>query len=310
LSRRLRKQGRDISGVLILDKPTGPSSNQILQNMRHLYQARKAGHTGVLDPLASGVLPICFGAATRYSQYLLDSDKTYDARVLFGLSTVSGDMDGEVLARADVERIDVPRLEAALAGMKGVQQQTAPLYSALKVDGRPMYALARSGIQVERKVRQIQVYALDLLSVEGPEIVIRVRCSKGTYIRSLAETLGEAMGLPSVLTALRRTGSAGFVLDQAYTPEAVRLVFGQQGFSGIDGLLQPVDDALRAFESLQLDEKSAYDVRRGLLVSVQSASAGTFRLYTPCKTFIGLGEVDTDGQLSALRLMPTAQTPP
>ncbi|MDY6983020.1 MAG: tRNA pseudouridine(55) synthase TruB, partial [Pseudomonadota bacterium] len=190
----MKRELRNIDGLLILDKPSGPTSNRCLQQVKHLLRAAKAGHTGALDPLASGVLPLCFGEATKVSQFLLDSDKAYRARVKLGITTATGDSEGEVLASAPVPTFSVDEIETALAKFRGVITQQPSIYSALKQNGVPLYQLAREGKEITPKFRDVTIHSLQLLAHEGDEIDIEVSCSKGTYVRTLAEDIGKALG--------------------------------------------------------------------------------------------------------------------
>ena len=210
---QVRRPKRCVDGVLLLDKPYDISSNGALQKARWLYTAAKAGHTGVLDPLATGLLPLCFGEATKFSSYLLDADKAYRATVCFGSNTTTGDIEGEVVRERPVT-FDREQLLTAMRGFVGEIDQVPPMYSALKHQGRPLYEYARAGIVIERPARHITIYSLDLIEFDGREAVIDVVCSKGTYIRTLSEDLGELLGAGAHLTGLRRTRTAGFSLEQ------------------------------------------------------------------------------------------------
>ena len=219
-----RRKGRAVTGILVLDKPVGPSSNQVLQRVRHLFNAAKAGHTGNLDPLASGVLPICLGEATKLSQFLLDSDKAYQATVSFGVKTTTGDSEGEVVEERNVASLTTDEVTAVLNSFVGVFDQTQPMHSALKVDGQPLYKLARQGKEVERKARRIEVHSIEMLSFKPGAVAtsdIRVSCSKGTYIRTLSEDIAAALGLPGHMSALRRTATGPFDLRQSVDLETL-----------------------------------------------------------------------------------------
>lgn len=222
---RARVQRRPVHGVLLLDKPLGLSSNQALQKTKWLLRAEKAGHTGTLDPLASGVLPLCFGAATKFSQLQLDADKTYEATLRLGVTTTTGDAEGEVLARHAVPAFTPEQLEAVRQRFVGRIMQVPPMHSALKKDGKALYEYAREGIEVERAPRQVEIHDLQLMPVQdaqgAPAIDIRVRCSKGTYIRTLGEDIGAALGCGGHLTRLRRVATGPFTADQCITLEAL-----------------------------------------------------------------------------------------
>ncbi|MEX0614758.1 MAG: tRNA pseudouridine(55) synthase TruB, partial [Methylophaga sp.] len=212
---RRKKSGRDLTGILIVDKPSGVSSNRVLQIVKRLYQANKAGHTGTLDPLASGVLPICLGEATKLSTHLLDADKIYQVTCRLGIATNSGDSDGEVIAEQPIPAFTIESLSLLLTDFTGQQTQIPPMFSALKHQGQPLYKLARQGIEIERKARQITIYDLQLLAVTNDSFTLEVACSKGTYIRTLVQDIAAAMGSCGHVSMLRRTAAAGYDLSQA-----------------------------------------------------------------------------------------------
>ncbi len=294
---------RDVDGILILDKPTGCSSNQALQQVRKLYHARKAGHCGSLDPLASGILPICLGEATKFSSFLLGANKTYRATCRLGQTTTTGDAEGEVIETAPVQ-VDETQIRQTLDLFVGETDQVPPMHSALKHKGKRLYQLAREGKQVERKPRQIKIYQLTLLSHTDDSLSIEVSCSKGTYIRTLAEDIGAALGCGAHLSALRRTAVDTFVERDAVTIEHLETL-QQQGT--IDELLLPVTRALMQFPELKLDAAASSDICHGKQVQLgQSQSPGLCRLVSDKECFIGLGEVRPDGELKAKRLMNTA----
>lgn len=244
---RSRVPRRALDGVLLLDKGIGLSSNDALIRAKRLFLAQKAGHTGTLDPLASGLLPLCFGEATKFSQDLLEADKTYEATMRLGIRTSTGDAEGEVLEARPVE-VGVPEIEAALVRFRGPISQVPPMYSALKRDGKPLYEYARAGQVVERAARDVTIHALELLGAELPDVTFRVTCSKGTYVRTLAEDIGETLGCGAHLVALRRTGVGALTLDHAVTLEALE----HMEAAARDGCLQPVDALLSTFPSVTL----------------------------------------------------------
>ncbi len=297
---------RDVDGILILDKPFGCSSNQALQQVRKLYCARKAGHCGSLDPMATGVLPICLGQATRFSSYLLSANKTYRATCCLGKTTVTGDAEGEVTATATVD-VDAVRIKQVLDEFTGESEQIPPMYSALKHQGKRLYQLAREGIQLERKPRRIEIQQLTLLSFCGENLSFQVSCSKGTYIRTLAEDIGAALGCGAHLTALHRVAVDSFVELGAVTmPQLQELAL--RGQRRIDALLLPVTSALRQFPELRLNASDSVDIRLGKQISVdQSGIIGLCQLVSSEHGFIGLGEVGPHGKLAAKRLMNTAR---
>ncbi|MCH8499441.1 MAG: tRNA pseudouridine(55) synthase TruB [Marinobacter sp.] len=290
-----RRRGRDVNGILVIDKPQGLTSNAVLQQVKQLLGAAKAGHTGALDPLATGVLPLCFGEATKFAQLMLDSDKAYVARGKLGVITDSGDSDGQVMEQRPVpEGLTAADLEAVLANFRGPIEQVPSMYSALKHKGRPLYEYAREGITVERPARPVTIFQLELLSVTGDEFDIVVRCSKGTYIRSLVEDIGAALGCGAHVTALRRTEAAGYGLEQSHQVaelEAQRA----QGLS-LDGLLLPVESGLTFLSEVALAGPSLVSLLNGQPVRIADQSiSGFVRLYGDGK-FLGLGEAEPAGE--------------
>ncbi|WP_116141540.1 tRNA pseudouridine(55) synthase TruB [Trinickia diaoshuihuensis] len=246
-SQRPRVPRRALDGVLLLDKGVGLSSNDALVRAKRLLLAQKAGHTGTLDPLASGLLPLCFGEATKFSQDLLEADKTYEATMRLGIRTSTGDAEGEVLETLPVD-VDLPRIEAALARFRGPISQVPPMYSALKRDGKPLYEYARAGQVVERAAREVTIHRLELLDVAVPDVTFRVTCSKGTYVRTLAEDIGTALGCGAHLVVLRRTGIGALTLEHAVTLEALEVMQATDR----DACLRPVDALLSTFPLLRL----------------------------------------------------------
>jgi tRNA pseudouridine55 synthase len=297
---------RDVDGILILDKPIGCSSNQALQQVRKLYRARKAGHCGSLDPLATGILPICLGEATKFSSYLLGANKTYRATCRLGETTTTGDTEGEVVESRPVA-VEVTQVERSLTQFVGEIEQIPPMYSALKHQGKRLYQLARKGIQVERKARQVTIYRLALLSCSGDSLSFEVSCSKGTYIRTLAEDIGAVLGCGAHLTALHRSAVDSFVEQDAITMDQLQLL-EQKGMDQLDDLLLPVTRAVVQFPELILDASSSLMISQGKRVQLgASEAAGLRRLVTDEGRFMGLGKVASDGELAAKRLMNTAR---
>lgn len=300
-----KPQKRAVNGVLLLDKPQGLSSNTALQKARRLYRAEKAGHTGVLDPLATGLLPVCFGEAAKFAQYLLDADKAYTATLKLGEATSTGDAEGEVVAtgRADIPYED---FQTACRALTGSIRQVPPMFSALKHEGKPLYEYARKGIVIERKPRDITVYSIDIRSFSPPEAVIDVRCSKGTYIRTLSEDIAKHIGTFAHLTALRRTETAGFSIGQTHTLEKL------EGLdeAARDGLLLPCDVLVEHLPRLVLPEPSVRLLKFGQQPAYSGNSVSSdmpIRIYDENGTFIGLVEYQVEtGRLKALRLMNTA----
>ena len=299
-----RKRGQRIHGILVVDKPQNFSSNAVLQRCRRALDAQKAGHTGALDPLATGVLPICFGDATKYSQYLLDADKAYLADVCFGETRSTGDAEGEVLTQYDASGLSQESVEQALDRFRGPIAQVPPMYSALKKDGKPLYKLARQGIEIERPAREVTIYSLvlhDFKPGEQPVARIAVRCSKGTYIRTLGEDIGAVLGVGAFLSGLRRTHAGPFDLSQALTLDQVESV----GASVIDQLL-PIDAGLSHLPRFVVDDHEAEKLLLGQAVNVLNPSNdGIVRIARVTHEFIGLGTVSEGHVLSPLRMIAT-----
>ena len=291
---------RVVDGVLLLDKPQGVSSNGALQTARRLLNAAKAGHTGTLDPMASGLLPLTFGEATKFSQMLLDADKTYEAVVQLGVETDSGDAEGKVLASSAVA-VERSALETVLERFRGQIEQVPPMYSALKRDGKALYEYAREGIELEREARRVTIHALELLEFAGERFTIRVHCSKGTYIRSLAMDIGAALGCGAHLAALRRTVIGAFDLSAAVTLEALEAT----GERARDTLLAPVDALVAGFPVLRLDAEAARGLLQGRTLALDGGQPGAkVRAYGP-DGFLGLAQWQDDGRLAARRLIAT-----
>ena len=290
---------RKVDGVLLLDKPTGLTSNTALQKARRLFNAAKAGHTGTLDPLATGLLPICFGEATKFAGELLTADKRYSATVQLGVRTDTADAEGQVLETRPVT-VSREQVEAVLDRFRGDIQQVPPMHSALKRDGRPLYEYARKGIELERAPRPVTVYSLDLCSFGEDRIVFDVDCSKGTYVRTLAQDIGEVLGCGGHLSALRRTRIGSLFLDRAVTLEALESLSQEARYA----LLQPADSLLANVQRLDLDAATAQRFCRGQAVSVgQGMLNGQLRVYGTGGRFLGLGCVASDGLLAPVRLV-------
>lgn len=294
------RKGQAIDGVLLLDKPRDITSNGALQSARRLLGAAKAGHTGTLDPMATGLLPLCFGEATKFSSLLLDASKVYRARITFGIATATGDVQGEVLQRTDIGALGSVQIVRVLEGLIGEQEQVPPMYSALKHAGRPLYEYARAGQQIERASRRIQVYSLEISSVERTDAEIRIEVSKGTYIRSLAEEVGLRLGVGAHLSALRREGVAGFRVEQAVTLDRLAESPPEQRRSW----LLPTDALLAGLPRIDLDETRSRKLRQGGAVAVE-APGELVRLYDPSGSFIGVGRAAGEGVVAPQRLLQT-----
>ncbi len=300
---QVKRIRRKVDGVLIFDKPHGFSSNAALQKVRWLLNAEKAGHTGSLDPLATGVLPLCFGEATKFSQYLLDADKAYETVMQLGVTTTTGDAEGEVIERRDVA-VGQADIEALLPRFRGDIQQVPPMYSALKKDGQPLYKLARAGEVVEREARSVTISRLELLACEGDKVRLAVGCSKGTYIRTLVEDLGALLGCGAHVVELRRTQAGPFGLDQAISLEELEAVHAEGGSEAVDRFLLPVDCGLTDWPLIQLTEHSAYYWLHGQPVRAPEAPKfGMMRVQDHTGRFIGIGEVSDDGRVAPRRLI-------
>ena len=298
--KRIRRQ---VHGVLVLDKPRGFSSNAALQKVRWLLNAEKAGHTGSLDPLATGVLPLCFGEATKFSQYLLDADKGYSTVAQLGITTTTGDAEGEVLERRAVA-VDEAAIQAALPAFRGEIEQIPPMYSALKRDGQPLYKLARAGEVVEREARSVTIARLELLALQEDRATLEVACSKGTYVRTLVEDLGARLGCGAHVAELRRTQAGPFGLAQAISLEELEAAHAEGGSAALDRFLLPVDSGLEHWPLVQLTQHSAYYWLHGQPVRAANAPKfGLMRVQDDQGRFIGIGEIDDEGQVAPRRLI-------
>ena len=294
----VKRSWQRVDGVLLLDKATGITSNSALQGARRLFSAAKAGHTGTLDPLATGLLPLCFGEATKFSADLLDADKTYEADVLFGVTTDTGDADGVVIRQCR-PAFGISDLEAAMGGFRGAITQVPPMYSALKVDGKPLYRLARQGIEIERTPRQVSILELQLLDFAGERCRFHISCSKGTYIRTLMEDIGNALGCGAHLTALRRVRVGALSIAKAFTldqllalPETERAI-----------CLLPPDALLQSLPAVYLDESASLRFCHGNPVQIGvDGVLGKCRVYDTNR-LLGVGEADVSGSVKPKRLV-------
>ncbi|EKE17781.1 MAG: hypothetical protein ACD_10C00274G0003 [uncultured bacterium] len=297
---QVKKTWKQVDGVLLLDKPIGLTSNDALQKVRRLFSAAKGGHTGTLDPLATGLLPLCFGEATKFSADLLNADKTYEAVIRLGITTDSGDAEGKIIASAAVD-VSISDIYRVLPQFTGHIQQTPPMHSALKLNGRPLYELARQGIEVERQPRAVTIYAIDMLDFSADSLTIRVACSKGTYIRVLAADIGQALGCGAHLSALRRTVVGGLDLAQAVTLAELQML----GENERGGCLQAVDALLHSLPVLSVEGEAAERFRHGNPIDLPDGFAGKIRIYADAR-LIGVGEPGSDGRLWPKRLVQLA----
>lgn len=295
---RIKRTWQRVDGVLLLDKATGVTSNAALQSARRLFSAAKAGHTGTLDPLATGLLPLCFGEATKFSADLLDADKTYEASVQFGVTTDTGDADGLVLRRCP-PTFARQELDAVMASFRGAITQIPPMYSALKFEGKPLYRLARQGLEVERTPRHVSIFELELLEYSGEHCRFRVSCSKGTYIRTLMEDIGNALGCGAHLTALRRVAVGALSVSDAFTID--RLVALSE--SERAACLSPPDALLQSLPMVCLDENASIRFCHGNpVLSGSATAAGKCRVYD-ANRLLGVGEIDAAGHVKPRRLV-------
>ncbi|MEO1768078.1 tRNA pseudouridine(55) synthase TruB [Thiobacter aerophilum] len=296
----MKRDKRPVDGVLLLDKPVGVSSNGALQHVKRLYRAAKAGHTGNLDPIASGLLPICFGEATKFSQYLTDADKRYRAQIRLGQTTDTGDAEGRLLATHPV-RVNLQALQAVLRQFVGEIEQVPPMHSALKHQGRPLYHYARKGVEVERMPRRITIFELTLLGFDGHSLFeVDVHCSKGTYIRVLAEDIGRVLGCGAHMAALRRTGVDGFTIERSIALDRLDAMSDAER----DRQLLPADVLVAHLPRIDLDADGAFYFRRGQgLWMPRLQVSQEYRIYDEKQQFIGVGRGDRDGRLAPRRLV-------
>ena len=303
---RRKNKGRNVSGVLLLDKPQGCSSNHILQKVKHLFGAAKAGHTGSLDPLATGMLPVCLGEATKISAFLLDSDKRYHLQCQLGVSTTTGDAEGEVLETQDVSSITEQDVKAVLPEFIGEIQQIPPMYSALKHNGERLYKLARQGIEVERKARSVTIYDIEFISLRTDDqqrliLELEVACSKGTYVRTLAEDIAKKLHCGAHITALRRLSVGPYDGEMLTIEQLAELA--AQGEEKLDSCLQPIDSGVADWPDVHLGTDAAFYVQQGQAVMVPHApTQGWVRIYEHSH-FLGLGEIQDDGLVAPRRMI-------
>lgn len=296
---QIKRVKRNINGVLLLDKPLGFSSNQALQKVKWLFQAAKAGHTGTLDPLATGLLPICLGEATKFAQYITDADKTYVATMKLGVMTKTGDAEGEVLTTAPVN-VNQIQFEQICRQFVGNISQMPPMYSALKYEGKALYEYAREGVDIERQARLIEIKHISVDEFSNDVARITVSCSKGTYIRTLAEDIGAKLGCGAHLIGLRRIETSGFDIAQAVTIEQLEALT----IEARDALLMPVDAGISNLPCVMLGADAAYFLKQGQAVwQAGRISKGELRIYDENNQFIGLGFLQDDGKIAPKRLI-------
>ncbi|MDP3008498.1 MAG: tRNA pseudouridine(55) synthase TruB [Methylococcales bacterium] len=292
-----RKSGLNVHGILLLDKRLSVSSNKALQEVRRLFNANKAGHTGSLDPLATGLLPLCFGEATKVSGMMLDDDKRYAVTVQLGVMTDTGDAEGAVLETKPVPPLSLEQIHTCLQHFTGDIEQVPPMYSALKHNGKKLYELAREGITIDRKARHITLYEIKLLDFADDLLSLEVFCSKGTYIRSLAEDIGHYFGCGGTVTVLRRLQAGQFQLANAHTIEQLTAMSAQE----LNACLMAVDEPLQSIPEVQLSDAQATAIQYGQTISHNNPQSGAVRLYHN-ELFLGLGEMTLNGKLSPKKL--------
>ena len=299
-----RKRGRDIHGVFLLDKPQGMSSNDIMQKVKRIFQANKAGHTGALDPLATGMLPICLGEATKFSQFLLDADKRYLVTAKLGERTDTSDAEGQIVETRDVN-VKTPEILTALEQFRGDILQVPTMFSALKHNGKPLYEYARQGITVEREARPITIFELNFIEYNVPYLTLEVHCSKGTYIRTLVDDLGEALGCGAHVTMLRRTAVADYPTEKMLDWNALQSLAAQQDLALLDALLLPMDTAVAKLPALTLNESQTQGIGFGQRIKFDNLNRlqGQVRLFSHENRFLGVAVIDENNVIRPQRLV-------
>lgn len=301
---RPRKRGRDIHGVFLLDKPQGMSSNDILQKVKRIYQANKAGHTGALDPLATGMLPICLGEATKFSQFLLDADKRYLVTAKLGERTDTSDAEGEVIQIREV-KVETHDILTALSRFRGDLMQVPTMFSALKHQGKPLYEYARQGITVEREARPITVFELNFIEYNAPFLTLEVHCSKGTYIRTLVDDLGEYLGCGAHVTMLRRTAVSDYPAEKMLSWEQLQQLAENQTLEALDNLLLATDSAVSTLPRLDLTATQTQAVKFGQRVKFDNLQQlyGQVRLFSDQNSFLGVADLGQDNVIRPSRMV-------
>lgn len=295
---------KSIHGILLLNKPIKWSSNGVLQRVKRLFQAKKAGHTGSLDPLATGMLPICFGEATKFSQFLLDADKIYDVVALLGVQTSTGDGEGEVIAEHSVTHITQEQIKTVLQNFLGEIEQVPPMHSALKHEGQPLYKLARKGVEVERKARTVTIFSIEFVAYDKARLALRVHCSKGTYIRTLVEDIGSALACGAYVVELHRTMVQPYEGAKMYTLEDLEAIANEEGEAGLLACLLPLDTSVKSFPAVQLSASATFCMRTGQSIkSTFPIESHLVRLISDGGQFIGMGEVIAGGTIKPHRLL-------
>jgi tRNA pseudouridine55 synthase len=300
----IKSPKKNIDGILLLDKPLHLTSNGALQRVKYLFSAKKAGHTGSLDPLATGMLPLCFGEATKFSQFLLESDKSYQVTIQLGVQTTTGDAEGEVIATKSVDAFSEKQLIEVLRQFEGTIQQIPPMFSAIKIQGKPLYELARKGIEIEREPRIVHIYHLQLLDVLQDKISLDIHCSKGTYVRTLAEDIGEKLGCGAHVIELRRTTVSPYDQIKMHTMKEIEDIHAQYGSDALKELLIPIETAVQSLPLVTLSTSAQFYIRTGQPVMVPHLPTdGMVRLYSQAGQFLGVGDIMDDGRVAPKRLI-------
>ncbi len=293
-----KNKGRALNGLLLFDKPAGESSNRVLQKVKRIFNAAKAGHTGTLDPLATGLLVICFGRTTKISDYLLAVDKQYRVVLKLGVTTDSADADGEILEQRDASKVTKEQILQQAASLTGSIEQIPPMYSALKHQGSRLYKLARKGIEVERAPRKVEIHSFELIEQQQDLVTMQVHCSKGTYIRTLVEDLGKLLSCGAHVAELRRTSLGPFTDPRMYNFSELEQ-FAEQGFSALDQSLLPADHALQGWPAILIDENQMVDIRNGHAMHLANLpDEGLVRIYDMDQQFYGIGTIREDGRMA------------
>lgn len=294
----------NINGILLLDKPKGFTSNGALQRVKRLFKASKAGHTGSLDPIATGMLPICFGQATKFSQFLLDSDKSYRVVAKLGEETTTGDIEGEVVKTGSIATITASNIESVIATYRGAINQVPPMFSAIKHQGKPLYELARKGIEIKREPRPVHIYSLTVEHFENDLLTLYVHCSKGTYVRTLVEEIGRDLGCYAHVQALHRIYVSPYQDALMYTLSSLEEIGERDGLHALHALLLPVESSVNVFPAVKLSSSAAFYLQQGQSIRIPSAIQHSIvRLLSDDARFIGMGEVMADGSIKPMRLV-------
>lgn len=295
---------RNVNGILLLDKSANITSNAALQAVKRIFRAKKAGHTGSLDPIATGMLPLCFGEATKFSQFLLESDKTYHVVAKLGVETATGDSEGAVTLSKDASHVNETMIKEAIKSFVGEIEQIPPMYSAIKFQGKPLYELARKGIEIERKPRLTKIFAIDFISFDKDEFTFNVHCSKGTYIRTLVEDIGRVLQCGAHVIALRRLTVTPYRHSSMYTLTQLEDIAEDRGFEGLNTCLLPVETSVQIYPAIQLSTSAAFYLRMGQPVRATIPyKSSLVRLLSEDARFLGMGEVMLDGRVKPHRLV-------